>query len=162
MEKFIDLGLPSGTLWADRNFGASSPKDDGVYVEYTKIPKHTPTIEQFKELLANCSVSKTNEVFSEWRGRKYLTECDWVLTSKKNGASILIPSAGWKQVGDPNKHSWRELSILWTTNPQFVAITQANTAKVVGQGFQVPFGWEGMRVVTAYPTGWLHNVRRCK
>lgn len=27
----VDLGLPSGTLWADRNVGASSPEDNGDY-----------------------------------------------------------------------------------------------------------------------------------
>ena len=27
----VDLGLPSGTLWADRNVGATSPEDVGLY-----------------------------------------------------------------------------------------------------------------------------------
>jgi hypothetical protein len=27
----VDLGLPSGTLWADRNVGATSPEDYGTY-----------------------------------------------------------------------------------------------------------------------------------
>ena len=35
MEEFkyqlVDLGLPSGTLWMDRNIGASSPEDAGLY-----------------------------------------------------------------------------------------------------------------------------------
>ena len=30
-QKAVDLGLPSGTLWADRNVGASSPGDYGGY-----------------------------------------------------------------------------------------------------------------------------------
>ena len=30
-EGAVDLGLPSGTLWADRNIGASSPEDCGDY-----------------------------------------------------------------------------------------------------------------------------------
>lgn len=29
--EFVDLGLPSGTLWADRNVGASKPEDFGLY-----------------------------------------------------------------------------------------------------------------------------------
>ena len=29
--QLIDLGLPSGTLWMDRNIGASSPEDAGLY-----------------------------------------------------------------------------------------------------------------------------------
>lgn len=27
----VDLGLPSGLLWADRNVGATSPEDAGLY-----------------------------------------------------------------------------------------------------------------------------------
>ena len=30
-QTFVDLGLPSGTLWADRNVGAASPEDYGDY-----------------------------------------------------------------------------------------------------------------------------------
>lgn len=30
-EYAVDLGLPSGTLWADRNIGADSPEDYGAY-----------------------------------------------------------------------------------------------------------------------------------
>lgn len=29
--QLVDLGLPSGTLWMDRNIGASSPEDAGLY-----------------------------------------------------------------------------------------------------------------------------------
>ena len=131
----IDLGLPSGTLWADRNVGASSPEDyGGLYSwamteevvpygrykwghgEYGEITKYCtdskygivdnktvldpeddaayvawsgqwlmPTLEQAKELVANCD--------SEWttlngvRGRKY--------TSKINGNTIFFPAAGY-------------------------------------------------------------------
>lgn len=30
----VDLGLPSGTLWADRNVGAESPEDGGLYFQW--------------------------------------------------------------------------------------------------------------------------------
>ena len=30
-EEFVDLGLPSGTLWATKNLGASSKTDYGLY-----------------------------------------------------------------------------------------------------------------------------------
>ena len=37
----VDLGLPSGTLWADRNVGAALPEDYGDYFAWgeTKLPK---------------------------------------------------------------------------------------------------------------------------
>ena len=31
---FIDLGLPSGTLWAEHNLGATSPEDFGLYYQW--------------------------------------------------------------------------------------------------------------------------------
>ena len=33
----IDLGLPSGTLWADRNVGATSPEDFGSYFQWGEL-----------------------------------------------------------------------------------------------------------------------------
>ena len=30
----VDLGLPSGLKWADRNIGASSPEDYGLYFQW--------------------------------------------------------------------------------------------------------------------------------
>ena len=40
--KYVDLGLPSGTLWADRNVGADSPEDYGDYFAWGETePKST-------------------------------------------------------------------------------------------------------------------------
>ncbi len=40
--KTVDLGLPSGTLWADRNIGADSPEDYGDYFAWGETePKST-------------------------------------------------------------------------------------------------------------------------
>ncbi len=37
----IDLGLPSGTLWADRNIGASKPEEYGHYFAWGEVePKY--------------------------------------------------------------------------------------------------------------------------
>lgn len=37
----IDLGLPSGTLWMDRNVGASSPEDAGLYFAWGETQGYT-------------------------------------------------------------------------------------------------------------------------
>ena len=36
----VDLGLPSGTKWADRNVGASKPEDTGMYFSWGNIVGH--------------------------------------------------------------------------------------------------------------------------
>ena len=38
---FIDLGLPSGTLWASCNIGAESPEDAGMYFQWADTQGYT-------------------------------------------------------------------------------------------------------------------------
>ena len=39
--KAIDLSLPSGNLWADRNIGAATPEDAGLYFQWGDIQGYT-------------------------------------------------------------------------------------------------------------------------
>lgn len=39
--KAIDLGLPSGTLWADRNIGAATPEEAGLYFQWGDTQGYT-------------------------------------------------------------------------------------------------------------------------
>lgn len=45
----IDLGLPSGLLWADRNIGASTEEDSGLYFQWGSVNYREP-----KEFVASC------------------------------------------------------------------------------------------------------------
>ena len=145
--KFKDLGLPSGTLWADRNIGAKSIMDEpaccGDYYAWSKTETYyeqassyppidvewkdayskgyvqdygfpyekynvtdglkklepiddvanvvlgggaqIPSVAQWNELLENCFIVKTINA-----GYGYVT-----LTSKINGASIILPAGGF-------------------------------------------------------------------
>ena len=38
---FVDLALPSGVLWADKNVGASTPYEDGLYFSWGNVVGHT-------------------------------------------------------------------------------------------------------------------------
>ena len=38
----VDLGLPSGRLWADRNVGAKSPEDYGAFFSWGNVEPHFP------------------------------------------------------------------------------------------------------------------------
>jgi hypothetical protein len=40
---FVDLALPSGLLWAEKNVGANRPEDDGLYFSWGNIDGHTAT-----------------------------------------------------------------------------------------------------------------------
>lgn len=40
---FVDLALPSGVLWADKNVGAATPYEDGLYFSWGNVIGHTGT-----------------------------------------------------------------------------------------------------------------------
>jgi len=111
--EWVDLGLPSGTLWATCNVGANSPEEYGDYFAWGETkPKEeyswetyniagldviydtatenwgnewqTPSKEQFEELKKNCTVMWTTR--NSVNGEQ--------ITSKSNGKSIFLPAAG--------------------------------------------------------------------
>ena len=91
---YVDLGLPSGKLWATENFGAYSETDYGAYYLWTsndRVPTSwgnkwsTPTIQEFDELLNNCS--------HKWTAKNGV---NGYLFTGKNGAKLFLPAAGFK------------------------------------------------------------------
>lgn len=83
---YVDLGLPSGTLWADRNVGADKPEEDGCYYwchEAQDLDRTLPTIEQIKELIDCCSHVWTKQ-----------NDVGGFLFTGPNGNSIFMPAAG--------------------------------------------------------------------
>ena len=95
--KYIDLGLPSGTLWAVWNVGANRPEESGDYFEFGKWDSslQVPTKEEFEELKKEC----------KWEWTSVNGKQGHVVTSP-NGKSIFLPAAGYLQessVCDLNK-----------------------------------------------------------
>lgn len=56
----VDLGLPSGTLWADRNVGATSPEDAGLYFAWGE------TVGWTAEQVVNGERVFNNESYWDW------------------------------------------------------------------------------------------------
>lgn len=80
-KSFVDLGLPSGTLWKDEN-EYNSNDSHGFYSYYeakSKFGNKLPTKEQFEELKNKCQWS--------WLGNGYRI-------TGPNGNSIFLPAAG--------------------------------------------------------------------
>ena len=79
---YIDLGLPSKTLWADKNIGAEKPEDYGEYYSFDDAQKYDcPTKEQFKELVEYCN----------WKWVTYKNTNGYLVIGK-NGNSIFLPA----------------------------------------------------------------------
>lgn len=86
---YIDLGLPSGTMWACCNVGASAPEDYGSYLTFDKAQEYNPpSLEQIKELVDNCTSTETTR--NGFNGRKF---------TGSNGGSVFFPAVGYRWHG---------------------------------------------------------------
>lgn len=87
---YVDLGLPSGTLWATCNVGANKAEEYGDYYNTFEASNLKfdgfwtyPHDGDFDELFDNCEFEMT--VYKGVRGRKFIG---------KNGEWIFFPAAG--------------------------------------------------------------------
>ena len=85
---WIDLGLPSGTLWRCCNEGASTPEAYGGYYSFGQVSS-APTKEQIEELDSNCNY--------EWTTQNGVTGGKF---KGPNGGTIFLPAAGNRWSGD--------------------------------------------------------------
>ena len=88
---YVDLGLPSGLKWATCNAGADAPHEYGDYLNWDEAQEcglRIPTKEDFDELLDE------NNCTWEWTLQNGTN--GYKVTSKKNGNSIFLPAAGWR------------------------------------------------------------------
>ncbi len=140
--KFVDLGLPSGTLWAETNLGAKAPEDAGDYFSWGET-KSKPEFGrksakwykvEYKGNLSeddDAAVAQwgdgarmpTKKEFDELGSSQY---CTWTwttvngvegykVTSKSNGNEIFLPAAGCrfgKQTG-----YYGDFGYYWTSTP---------------------------------------------
>lgn len=88
---WIDLGLPSGTLWSCCNAGAAKPEEYGTYYNFINTTS-APSREQIEELIRYTSYSFTyqNGIWgSLFRGQ--------------NGGEIFLPAAGYYRSAHDDK-----------------------------------------------------------
>lgn len=83
--KYIDLGLPSGTLWADRNMGASAVYDCGILCSKDEAEGCLPTYKQCAELIEKCEFASC--LMPDSNGMM----CNCIKVTGPNGNSIFFP-----------------------------------------------------------------------
>ena len=109
----VDLGLPSGTLWADHNIGATNPEDYGDYYSWGETAtKETydwstyfdtndggNTFEKYNHNGGLTELETSDDVASQtWGGKWQMptqamieelkSQCYWVWTTTYNGKSV--------------------------------------------------------------------------
>ena len=114
--EMVDLGLPSGTKWADRNVGASRPDDDGLYFAWGETKGFYESERVFDE---------KHLVVSE-RIRK----CDNVLDPRDDAATMNWGN-DWRM---PTKDEMKEL--LDNCKIEYAAVCNSNWS-VRSSGFLI-------------------------
>ena len=113
---FVDLGLPSGTLWATCNVGASSPEENGKYFAWGETSdKSTYAWSSYKYGTSERAMTK------------YCTDKEYGINGFKDGLTELLPeddtaTANWgKEWQMPSDAQFEELfnsnytTLAWTT-----------------------------------------------
>lgn len=151
--EYVDLGLPSGTLWATCNVGAIKPEDYGDYYTWgetsTKVDYdyvyHEGFLESSDIAGTNNDVAHvkwgggwrmpTREQFQELIDNTIITQTKLnnisgiLFKSKIYKTSIFLPKAGWiyervkKDVGD-RCHYWSSTHVSKSTDSYFLFNTQ--------------------------------------
>lgn len=111
---WVDLGLPSGLLWATRNVGASSPEDYGDYFAWGETsPKSEYNWGTYQYCCNNNSYSLTKYCTYSFYGCNGYTD---TLTILQPGDDAATTNYGGRM---PTKEEWQELrgycASVWTT-----------------------------------------------
>ena len=124
--EFVDLGLPSGTLWATCNVGATSPEQTGLYFAFGETTGFT--VEQVKS-----GVRSFDE--NSYKAKDISTN----LTPEQDAAHVNL-GVGWRM---PTKDDWQELidncDAVWTDDYNGTGVAgRVFTSKVNGNSVFFP------------------------
>ena len=117
--EYVDLGLPSGTLWATCNVGAGKPEEYGQYFAWGMIESKEPDYHYYEEKYYNGGLTELlpedDAATANWGApwhmptkeqiEELIDNCstEWTqqngvngrLVTGSNGSQIFLPAAGW-------------------------------------------------------------------
>lgn len=101
----VDLGLPSGTLWADRNIGATSPEDYGDYYAWGETTtKSNYDWSNYKH--GNGSTYDVSKKYNKSDGRTTLERIDDVACQKWGNGWCMPTHAQFQELKDNCTWTW--------------------------------------------------------
>ena len=139
--EYVDLGLPSGLLWATCNVGANSPEEYGDYFawgETSTKDTYTNSLtdgKQMNDISGNVQYDAATANWGEgWRMptkdefNELIKSCNitkgkvkavvgYKFTSKINGNSIFIPNAGWYDDASLKDYGEYGYGLYWSSTP---------------------------------------------
>lgn len=102
---YVDLGLPSGTLWATSNIGAGNPWDNGDYFAWGEIePKDTYSWSNYKH--GNGNNADVSKKYNEIDSRTTLETSDDVAYQKWGSEWCMPTQAQFQELYDNCTNEW--------------------------------------------------------
>lgn len=137
--QLIDLGLPSGTLWTDRNLGADAPEKTGDYYRFGETvpftedsPKYVydkidENIAGTDRDAATVNLGKNYRMPTFDQIKELLDECKWKWTKQNgvngmkvtgpNGNSIFFPASGYRNYSSGSLSNVGSNGFDWSASP---------------------------------------------
>lgn len=137
--QLIDLGLPSGTLWVDRNLGADAPEKAGDYFRFGETTPFTGNSPKYKYDDIDSDIAGTDrDAATVILGKEYRTptldqikellkECKWKRTTQNgvkgmkvtgpNGNSIFFPASGYRGISSSTLKKVGSGGSYWSASP---------------------------------------------
>lgn len=138
--KAVDLGLPSGTLWADRNLGADAPEKAGDYFRFGETkPFIMYSPDYVFDKIEGCIAGTDRDAATIKLGKKYSMptveqfkelfnecKCKWIklngISGMKvtgpNGKRIFLPASNYRECGYGRLNSIGSSGFYWTATPR--------------------------------------------
>ena len=144
----IDLGLPSGTLWADKNIGAKSESDKGVYFQWAStIPVDEERYQRIMEIKESGGPETQSEIEYVTETSPYLNASGATKYTSEDGKTILESGddAAYVHMGSewhiPSIEQINELSACTTPTLETVNDVEGIrlTSVINGNSIFIPF-----------------------
>ena len=136
--QLVDLGLSSGTLWADRNIGADAPEDAGDYYRFGETVAFTEDSPEYvyddieesiagtERDAATVNLDKNYKMPTLDQIKELIDECKWKWTKQNgvkgmkvtgpNGNSIFFPASGYRDLSDGSLYNVGSYGYFWSAS----------------------------------------------
>lgn len=178
--KWVDLGLPSGTLWLDRLVGAQAPNAFGLFYQWGDVNGHS--VQEHYTFNQNEYISKGLDMIttdldiahdaarafygnhakmpSKAQLQELIENCSFsflpnsllIITSKVNGQSIKLRNYGYFGTDDQGieKHFIADHLIVWSSIIRNNRFAEVLTASTSSKALDGLTRWDGANVMAVH------------
>jgi len=136
-QEYVDLGLPSGTLWATTNVGADSPEDYGLYFAwgetkgYAKGESHTFSWSNYKWCNGDYDkLTKYCTSFEYWDTSLGIFPDNKTVLDAEDDAATANWGSGWRM---PTRAQLEELYNSSYTTTEWTTVNGVNGRKITSK-----------------------------